>query len=50
MGLGGAYIALFAMCARRDKWPLGATHGKHRHVCATQYLKPERAQNVGAGQ
>src|SRR5437899_13057119 len=48
MGLGGAYIALFAMWARPDKWPLGTTHGKHRHVCATQILKPERAQNVGA--
>jgi len=32
--------ALFAMCAASDGKPPRRTHGKHRHVCATQSLPP----------
>ena len=35
---GGAYIAPFAMCASLGNPASRRTHGKHRHVCATQFV------------
>ena len=45
--LGGAYMAVFAMCASRGRVAEARTHRKRRDVCATRDHGHQRVKDEG---